>query len=1652
MFSAEELSRYSSSTPDEGFQFMDVIRYPVSSAIDLANTLTNSLAEVATFGLWDSENNTTDQWLKSIDKYTELGVSDFYEENQTLVNMTSFVGGIFVPGMAVSRGIKYAQSSGSILPKAFKSLERAKQLNHQKVIQSFKTTGAQTAEYNAAMKALRNSSLKQSFAENIGMELAFATYMNGHAYMEDGYDVGDFAIGVAFGAAFAPLSAIAETRKAKDVLLGLQKDMNRASEGAIAISFGTESPGHLVTGKSLAYNEALRAVNAPGLNTETIDNIGKLKVRTLVEIKHDLLGMADEAVAGKEGKDFKISNPEGVHKAVVEGMEYPAHDIFEASPGNILTKMAVQKPGVFNGVSKFTKFNIDELVDHQFIDNTYITHGQGEVTTLDNRVFLEAVSPSWDWEAAKKLSRPTSDFPGVTVKTGNDRGRLVTIIDVPNSKTVNNKQFKEWVARELSDRSYDGIPVVMRSADGHLKGISSAKTTSRIKGVLTDLQQKISGVRGVSSGKLVMPKDVDPHVPAEMTDFAMVIPYHGENVISGHYGQLALPAAGDPYVVINPKARAQTTKWKYDPTVNNTQTTDGQFLQAKYIFENDKTGELLKETIDVTDIPRFQYAILAASRGQKIGTKVKTTIGDLLPEDALEVLLKQKAGVAQKIISNGGMYEQAALATNLGVSDIKAMHAGQWSITDEVLKNLDSWATYVQKPAEVYHKAEPIRILGRHRTAGQMDMIRQKQALDLDTMRTVHSAIIREAIDLNQSTNLGEIVDEIIETDGWRMLNSSYDTMSTTVERNNRLFTSADQAMRAQGQVGDIIAHKGKVFQELVNGQLKKMATSLSSSMKAVASSRTDVLQYEQIRRATQAFTDDGARLEVVGDKIKIIGGVNNGQNLKYIEGGEISLTTNVQDFLNSYSSVADEFLRDHNALRRIDNMPALPNRGLWFPYEAVEDKFIAFKVNKKDPNDIFIITGNSANDLQAQLDVARKGTDNDMFDFVTRDQIGYWSDLLDTATLNPLMRADSTYKKSGIALHTPRTDAGGLDELMGQLSSMRWRLSRMALRKAGTEVFDKLEKTTAIHDELFKSSAGKLSQRLGKGTPTSEIAYKTLMNTSSMERYPILQMANNGTTAKINQALTQMRNLWDSTGLNRGITPEGFEELGKQAEALGIPRPWDTFEEFLAARGESKINKMAEERIAQMNGLSTLFNLRLLDWAHAAITVLSTPVILSGQMKHAGVPLKEFMQTAKWMMKGGQEYKDVMKYAMDRNLIKSSVSETSDLFRRMHTTEKKWAENLRELGNKLSFASDWSEVATREFSYAMGYRIAKAKGITSTDLRHAYADVFVTRAMGNYVSRQRPTLFQGSLGSVIGLYQTFMVTMGQNIYRYVESADYKAMGYLLGAQSAMFGFESLPMYHPFNRMLGEYMSDENENITTQTYQAMGQDAAEFALYGVPSYVFQTGLFTRAELQPRSPLSFDEGASFNPASLNNVMQGLGFLTETASSLAGSIVNDGSVGDWTHATLQGVAAQSIWRPGARWAELAMGRSYDAKGELISSEEDVYGFPILARVFASRPLKETILRQAKFNAGYYEAADKASRQKVISQIRRMAADGEGIGASAIPLMNEYLQEGGTAQGWRDVVKQSYMEANTPFAARVQKDIKQQEGWVELLEDYK
>lgn len=317
-----------------------------------------------------------------------------------------------------------------------------------------------------------------------------------------------------------------------------------------------------------------------------------------------------------------------------------------------------------------------------------------------------------------------------------------------------------------------------------------------------------------------------------------------------------------------------------------------------------------------------------------------------------------------------------------------------------------------------------------------------------------------------------------------------------------------------------------------------------------------------------------------------------------------------------------------------------------------------------------------------------------------------------------------------------------------------------------------------------------------------------------------------------------------------------------------------------------------------------------------------------------------------------------------------------------------------------------------------------------------SYVNTFVNRTQGNYLAAQRPMIFQGPIGQSLGLFQTYMFNMMQNMFRYVEEGSRKDIGMLLGLQGVFNGLAGLPAYEAINtHIVGTAAGNrDNKDLYNITYDTLGKTVGDLVTYGLPSTILQTNLYARGDINPRQ-LSI---VPLNPADFPVVSifsKAVGNLVDTAKQLG----NGGEVGD---TLLTALERNGLNRPLAGMAIAARGlfneaeQSYSTTGKgNLAFANDLISIANVSRIVGGRPLDEAMSRDAVNRYAVYQAYDKQKRDELGKAVKTTLLAGDSPSQEQLEsFMEDYVAIGGKQKDFNKWMVGLLKSANSAQANKI------------------
>jgi len=628
-------------------------------------------------------------------------------------------------------------------------------------------------------------------------------------------------------------------------------------------------------------------------------------------------------------------------------------------------------------------------------------------------------------------------------------------------------------------------------------------------------------------------------------------------------------------------------------------------------------------------------------------------------------------------------------------------------------------------------------------------------------------------------------------------------------------------------------------------------------------------------------------------------------------------------------------------------------------------------------------------------------------------------------------------------------------------------------VRLKNQAAFDWLEdqgkQFTKIEASQFGGSLSKI-EREGKNPYTDYI--KTALDISKVSEYPLIYGINKQFDSAVSNVVARINDIF-----SKSKTPEEMIGINETLEKYGMNTAYrnaatDLLVNHTAPRGElTKFVRGANALLSKLTlGLDPLNAINNFIGANVLrgteLTQL-TRAIASGDTKIAG----ELAKLAKVNLPGGvgsilaptklvknalaayvgPGSKELVARYTEAGYIKGISAQfhsilddftlkgtetVADLNSRIQRAFTKTKE-LSEVGEKLT-GNQLAEEMNRFLSANVMDQLttlAKKNGLLSDAEAHSYINTFVNRVEGNTIASQRPIIFQGPIGQAIGLFQSYQFNLLQQMFRYVAEGSKKDAAMLLGLQSTFFGLQGLPAFQFINQHVVGTASGNTEH--RDLYDGIlgigGKNVGEFLLYGLPSNILQTNLYTRGDINPRQVTVIPTAPAEVPF-IGAFGKFLGSVKETATKISGGAPV------W-ESMLQGLEHNGLSRPMAGLAQTLQafgsgGKVYSTsnKGTIISSN-DLFSWATATRLIGGRPLDEAVVNDAVFRIHAYTQYNRSKMMSLAERVKTSVIAGNVPEDEAIAeFASGYAASGGKQVNFNQWMMNQYKNANTPESERL------------------
>lgn len=610
-----------------------------------------------------------------------------------------------------------------------------------------------------------------------------------------------------------------------------------------------------------------------------------------------------------------------------------------------------------------------------------------------------------------------------------------------------------------------------------------------------------------------------------------------------------------------------------------------------------------------------------------------------------------------------------------------------------------------------------------------------------------------------------------------------------------------------------------------------------------------------------------------------------------------------------------------------------------------------------------------------------------------------------------------------------------------------------------------RLAEVSGTYETAKYGSISRLAESAAKNPYTDYL--RTALDVSNRMEFPLLNSVNNALEGKFSELTGKAFDL-----LKKAKTPDEIAAINDSLKEYGAKSAYgDAATELYANHpaGGASLSKF----IRFNNSILSTFTLGL-DFLNGAVNALGANVLRGSEVssvirairnsnpeiagKLAGlmdasidglpvtVPSASKLYASAMRDYFGANKQELLEQFQKHGWVKSTTDQFGTLLDNMALTGTESASELGAKTQKIMNALDafrakgaklTGNEAFEQFNRFVSANAAKKisdlgvqSGIMTAQDQMSFINSFVNRVEGNTLASQRPMMFQGPLGQAIGLFQTYQFNMMQNLFRYVAEGDKKSAAMALGLQSTIFGLNGAPAFQVLNNhIIGTMSGNPNHRDLYDTvYGAAGKAVGDTILYGLPSKIFDTALYSRGDINPRY-------LTVVPSSLKDIpmVSMYSHVLGTLWDAAGKMANGG---EFKESVLQAVEHNGISRPLAGLAQISRGlldggevKSVTGKGTLVG-HNDLLSLASLSRLAGGKPLDESVLQDEVYRISAYATQDGDRRKALGEAAKTFAIDGQypdDIGKMA----ERYAAAGGKQKDFNKWMVNQYKSANTSQA---------------------
>lgn len=715
--------------------------------------------------------------------------------------------------------------------------------------------------------------------------------------------------------------------------------------------------------------------------------------------------------------------------------------------------------------------------------------------------------------------------------------------------------------------------------------------------------------------------------------------------------------------------------------------------------------------------------------------------------------------------------------------------------------------------------------------------------------------------------------------------------------------------------------------------------------------------------------------------------------------------------------------------------------------------------------SEVTMVFGRDAAELQKRMAMI----DNKNFTVVSKRGTEEWfkaKDLYDyNLTINE-PRINSELRKSGaLANIFPEVRAGNIVE-----DYLRWhqnqtkRLVRDSVETNYAQQFAELRSLGKSYTDVATSKfAGSARASSTEVTNPFDDYIKTFLDVSKRSEYTFLHQANEFVDAL---GVRAYRFVDDAFGkANKGLID--YKEVNDIMNKYGVKGIYENQDQLIIANAPRDRN-LIRETLSKANAFLANTVLRL-DFFNSVLNTVSTPLLLStelasiktlaakdpellGKLNEAltiampgsttRVPSSTKLMANAIQNYFGSEGKTLVARYKANGDIRETLQQVHSMMDdiAMRPDYKVFSDGVTkafEKGAKITL-NEQAEQFTRFISADVMRQLtepAVAKGALSLAEQNAFISVFTNRVQGNYITSQRPIVFQGVLGSAVSLFQTYSFNLMQQLFRHVENKDKRAVATLFGMQAGLFGLNGTPFFEAVNtHLIGNAATNQGHtDAYSFTPNLLGKEVGDWLMYGTASALplvmnGQTpALYSRGDINPRHMTILPLNPLDIPA-IDASRRIVSNLVDVGSKIAGGAAIGQSL-------LQGLEHNGVNRPLSGLAQVVNQQATTSKGSLISASSDFSMIASSSRILGSRPMDEAVALNNMYRLKSYEAADTARREALGERAKSYLNKNQFPPDDVIDdLMKDYARAGGRIENFQASMQKWTRDANVSVVEKM------------------